>query len=338
MNRSIVQNWNNKGSWDPCSLYEHRLDWLEDKVRQHRSNNLDHSEEQYQRWWDDEERVYQNNLKDLKKIKKLEKDTAIIVPSHVYQLVWLRSCLECCQETGYFTLLAYDNPFYSKDLLVERRMPSAETTMMADSMIMKHKSWASGVGIPHAWNMWYSLHLLQGFKFKYVFCINGDCIMENPKGIEELKSMMEDNDIISCEFRPDKKYMGTLAYLSRLDLMIEIWDQYIEYLYHFNIGNAEARTGKWALDRKAKIYPVVNLPEQRSDENFVKNDSTFCKTIGLRHLHAEHKIRREQKREPVEEKYFDFGRNNCFINGHEQTTLIQYWKTKDRNFLKAWWK
>ena len=62
--------------------------------------------------------------------------------------------------------------------------------------------------------------------------------------------------------------------------------------------------------------------------------STWYNTIGLRHLHAEHKIRRWKKKEPVERKYFD----EKFLTPYERNTLLKYWNTKEKRFLKAWWK
>jgi hypothetical protein len=335
----FVKNWNEKEEpFDPCSLYKWRLDWLEEKVSQHHKNpNLEISDHQYQKWWDEEEKVYQNNNRDNDKIVKMQKDLSIIVPACSNHLEFLRASLLSCHQTGYFTLLAYDNPFHNNNIKVEQRMPSAEAMMLADSLIVKHKTWGGGVGIPHAWNMFYGLKLLKSFGFEYLFNLNGDCIMERPKGLEELREMLGDNDIIACEYIPEKKYCGTMAWLCKMDIALAIWEEYLEKLYYFNIGNAERRMGEWIHHKKLKVVPVVN-PDEAHFKPPGSTKATFRKVLGLRHLHAESKVRRQLKLNPIEKKYYEFGPDFSFISGHDRQTLLKYWETKDQKYLEAWWK
>ena len=146
----FIENWNSNGKWfDPCSLYNWRLDWLEKKVKQHRDNKFEHSDRQYQQWWDEEHQVWENNEKDIAKAIKLSKNIGIIVPTHAHQRVWLASCLRSLQKLGYFVLVAYDNPFIGQHP-IQQRLPSVQTWHLADEWLIKHKTWASGVGIPHA--------------------------------------------------------------------------------------------------------------------------------------------------------------------------------------------
>ena len=104
-----------------------------------------------------------------------------------------------------------------------------------------------------------------------------------------------------------------------------------EKLYQQNFGNAEARMGIFAKRLKLNVIKVKNPADHHFKDWTHKN--TFREVIGLRHLHAEHKVRRWQKTEPVEEKYFD----KRFLNAHEQNTLLNYWKTGDKKFLEKWW-
>jgi len=335
----IIKNWDNSGKiFDPCSLYNFRLDWLENQILKHRKNKTFHSDEQYQRWYDEEEKVFNNNMKDLKKIKKLQKDTAIIVPTHYHHSIWLRACLESCQELGFFILLAYDNPFYSKKLKIETRMPSVEALCLADYISIKPKTWGSGVGIPHAWNMFFGLKMLQALGFEYIFNLNGDCVLEKPENFHIIREMLGGNDLISCEYIPEKKYCGTMSFLCKTKILMEIWEEYIEKLYFFNIGNAERRMGEWVAKKKAKVVLVEN-PEDAHFKPIPGADKkgTWRKVLGLRHLHAEHKIRRVLKLDPIEKKYFDYGPNMLFMNEHERRTIVEYHKTGDHKYLEAWW-
>jgi len=344
--RIMIEQWDGKSDkeFDPCSLYNWRLDWLEKKVKQHRDRGLEHSDAQYQRWWDEEHKVYQNNDRDLKSAQRLRKKVAIIVPSHYYQVKWLGACLDSCRKTGYFTLLAYDNPFYAENLQVERRMPSTATLMKADALMMKHKTWASGVGIPHAWNMWYGLKMLWSMGFEYVFNLNGDCILEKPENFYMLFEMLEYHDMVTCEYIPKKNYAGTMAWLTKIDIAMDIWDTYVRKIYTFNVGNAEARMGKHCHENGYRIRIVDNPYEAHfkcfppgDEKNEITERSTFRKHFGLRHLHAEHKVRRDFRMEPVERKYCDFGPNMIFLNRSEQTTLVPYWETGDKKYLEGWW-
>ena len=335
----FVKNWDESGNaFDPCSLYNWRLDWLEDKVSQHHKNpNIEIEEKQYQKWWDEEERVYQNNKRDMDKVNKLQKKIGIIVPACANHLEFLKACLQSCKKTGYYILLAYDNPFHDPNIKTETKMPTAITMMLADGFVMKHKTWGGGVGIPHAWNMFYGLKLLNSLGFEYVFNLNGDCIMERPEGLEELITMLGANDIIACEYIPQSKYCGTMAWLCKMDIALAIWEEYIEKLYYFNIGNAERRMGEWLKNHNRSVVSVVN-PDEAHFKPPGSKKATFRKVIGLRHLHAESKVRRQLKMEPIEQEYYELGPGGCFISGHDHKTLVKYWETGDKKYLEQWWK
>ncbi len=324
-------NWNGKKEYDPCELYNWRLDWLESQIKKHLSMGRNIPEHQYDRWFSEEEKVYQNNLRDYEKIKKLNKPIGIIVPTHKYQNVWLGSCLKACSETGYWTMVAFDNPYYQLNLKHEQVLPSIQTMMYADEILLKPKTWGSGVGTPHSWNMFLGLRMLKSLGFEYVFNINGDIIMEKPEGIEKLFEMLGDNDIIACEYQPGR-YLGTMVWLAKTDVALKMWEMNFEKLYQQNFGNAEARMGIFAKNMGLKVVKVKNP----ADHHFKdwKHSNTFRNVLGIRHLHAEHKVRRWKKMKPIEEKYFD----KAFLNAHEKNTLVKYWRTGEKKFLKQWWK
>ena len=139
-----------------------------------------------------------------------------------------------------------------------------------------------------------------------------------------------DADIISCQSDPGR-YMGTMAYLGKMDPIVRMWDMNLSRMYQYNFGNAEARMGKFAKELGLNVVPVENPEEPHHKPPGVKG--TFRKLLGLRHLHAEHKVRRWDKLEPIEKKYCEIE----YLNTHERKTLLQYWETGDKTFLKAWW-
>lgn len=324
-------------TFDACAYYNWRLDWLEERVRQRRSNGEEFSDEQYQRWWDEEEHSYRNNLKDMSAVEKINKDLCCIVPATANHLVYLKACIESLNKTGYHVHLAFDNPFHQTNIPTQLKMPHAEIFMMVDSFFMKHKTWHSGVGVPHAWNMYYGLQFLKAMGFKYVFNLNGDCILERPEGVEEIFQQLkdEDADIITCEYFPERRYAGTMSWLSKMDLAHDIWTEYMDELYCAR-GNGEARFGQGIVKRNAKWLPVENPEDSHFKPPGVKG--TWRTQLGLRHLHAEYKVRRAQHMEPIEQKYVDPGPDMLYFNGLERKVFPEYWKTGNMKIIEeGWW-
>ena len=330
MNTNTFYNWDGTKHFNPEEQLEWRLQWLDKQVKLRESRGEKFDQKQKTKWLAEEQHVYQNNLKDFKIIQKLQQDTCIIVPTHYYHAPWLRACLESCHATGLFVILAYDNPLYDPKQTLATRFPNAKTLMFADHISIKHKSWGSGVGIPHSWNMWYATHAAQSMGFKYIYNLNGDCIMERPQDFPKLREKLGEDDIISCESHPGR-YLGTMAYLGKTDPIVEMWNMNLSRMYQYNFGNAEARLGKFAAKLGLKVTPVENPEDPHHKPPGVKG--TIRNLVGLRHLHAEHKVRRWDKLEPIEQKYCEIE----YLNSHEQKTLLKYWDTGDKKYLKKWW-
>ena len=315
-----------------CGHYNWRLDWLERTValRHKRGDKL--STQQYQTWYDSEQRTYENMKKDEERVDKLNKPLAIIVPTHKYHNIWLESTLIQLYGTGYWTMLAFDNPYYQLNQKHDDQYPSTKAMLNIDQMVMKPKTWGSGVGIPHSWSMWMGMKMLKALGFEYVFNCNGDIVLERPEGVTEMFEWLkkEDADIIACEYHPGR-YLGTMVWLAKIDPALAMWEENMKRVYQANYGNAEARFGKFAHEHKLKVIPVDN-PADHHFKDWT-HDNTFRRMLGLRHLHAEHKDRRTRKDLPVEEKYFD----KKFLKTHEINTIAKYWKTGDKKYLDAWY-
>ena len=331
-----LENWNGTKKFDPEEQYKWRQEWLVGQIATREKRGEVISDTQKIKWKREEHKLYESTLKDSQKFDKLNKDTCVIVPTHFYQNIWLRACLESLQSLGYYTICLYDNPFFEKNQIPTARMPSTKTIMLMDQMIMKPKTWFSGVAAPHYWNMYLGMKMVHSLGFKWVFSINGDCILEHPENFFVLKDMIREKnaDAISCEYHPGI-YFGTLAYLIKVEPAVKMWERIFEMIFRYNAGNAENRMGYLAKELDLNIVPVEN-PE---DHHFKPPGvlGTFRKTIGLRHLHAEHKIRKALKMEPIEEKYFEKGLDNQFLNQHEKLSLLKYWESKDKNYLESWW-
>jgi len=331
MSKFYIENNTGTGKFNACETYNRRVDKMESNIAAiHQSKRKERFKEgTYERWYSEAHRIYMNNENDQKLYDKFDKDLCIIIPSHRYHRVWLKSCLNGISKLDCFSILAYDNPFFKAHKL-DVMLPPSDTLMLADYLSFKPRTWHSGVTIPHVWNMLFAVQQAYIMGFEYIFSINGDFIMEKPNEFEKLRDMMGDADLFPLAWNPKKPSAGTAALIAKTEHMYDFWNDFVKTMYQ-NKGNAEARLGKYYREKKLKIKCFEEGPLSHQMPN---PKSTWYNTIGLRHLHAEHKIRRWKKLEPVERKYFD----ETFINPFEKKTLLKYWQTKDKKFLSLWWK
>jgi hypothetical protein len=334
MDKIRVENAFGTGPFSACEEYNRRLDRMETNIakliRSKRGAKFN-NDAQINRWYREAQTVYNSNSNDEKTYNKLKEDLCVIIPTHRYQRPWLKACLEGVQKLERFSILAYDNPFHKGQVgrPMPQLLPPNDVMAMVDYISMKPKTFHSGVTIPHMWNMVFAVNQAYILGFEYIFCINGDFIMERPENFGNLREFMGDADIFPLAWNPKKPSCGTAAFIAKTEPQIKFWRDFARTI-HIPKGNAEARMGRFYKENKLKVFHdnPGPLPHQMPQPN-----STWYKTVGLRHLHAEHKIRRWQNEEPIEEKYCD----KRFLNGNEQRTIGMYWKTKDKKHLKAWW-
>ena len=101
-------------------------------------------------------------------------------------------------------------------------------------------------------------------------------------------------------------------------------------------GNGEARFGQGIVKRDVKWLPVENPEDPHFKPPGVKG--TWRKVFGLRHLHAEYKVRRKDHLPPIEQKYVDPGPDMCYLNGLERQVFPEFWKTGNIDIIKErWW-
>jgi len=289
------------------------------------------SEQQLDKWYRETNMVYNNNLKDQMTYDKLRKDMCVIIPTHRYQRPWLKACLEGVGKLGYFSILAYDNPFHAGQVArpMDKLLPPNNILALVDYISVKPKTFHSGVTVPHMWNMIFAVNQASILGFEYVFCVNGDFIMERPENFQQLRDMMGDADMFPLAWNPNKPSCGTAAFIAKTEPQVKFWRDFARTV-HQPKGNAEARMGRYYKENKLKVYHNQQGPMSHQMPN---EKSDWYNTVGLRHLHAENKIRRWEKKTPIEEKYFD----KRFMTPNEKKYLTEYWKTGDKNSLKPWW-
>lgn len=334
MKKIIVENAFGTGPFSACKEYNRRLDRMETNIakllRSKRGKKFN-TDRQVDKWYVEAQTVYRNNSHDEKTYNKLQKDLCVIIPTHRYQRPWLKACLEGVQKLDYFSILAYDNPYHKGQVgrPTEQLLPRNDVMALADYVSIKPKTLHSGVTIPHMWNMLFAVNQAYILGFEYIFCINGDFIMERPENFEKLREMMGDADMFPLAWNPKKPSCGTAAFIAKTEPQLKFWRDFARTV-HIPMGNAEARMGRYYKENNLKVLHFEPGPLAHQ---MPQPKSTWYKTVGLRHLHAEHKIRRWDRMEPIEEKYCD----KRFLNGNEQKSVGMYWKTGEKKHLEKWW-
>ncbi|MHA1817081.1 MAG: hypothetical protein ACTSX1_13855 [Candidatus Heimdallarchaeaceae archaeon] len=323
-----------KKEFDACEEHNRRLDRMETNIA--KLTGTKRAEKfkkpgQWTRWYIEADAVFKNNSKDEILYKKLQKDLCVIIPTHRYQRPWLKACLEGVKKLGYFSILAYDNPYHKGQVgrPTDQLLPPNDVMALADYISVKPKTLHSGVTVPHMWNMVFAVNQAFALGFEYIFCVNGDFIMERPQNFQQLRDMMGDADIFPLAWNHKKPSCGTAAFIAKIDPQVKFWREFANTL-HQPKGNAEARLGRFYIENKLKVFHNSSGPMSHQMPN---KNSDWYNTVGLRHLHAENKLRRWTNKPPVEKQYFD----QRFMTPNERRCLTAYWKDGDVKNLKNWW-
>lgn len=293
-----IKNREGTGGFCPKELYAWRMARKEVQIKKWTEQGK-LTPERLKKVRSREEEIYNWTIQDAQQVEKLNKGIAIIVPSHVGHIPWLRACLESCKETGFFILLAYDNPFWRVKNYDKFLLPSVMG--IADSVIIKQRTFQVGVGPCHLWNMVYGLTLLKEMKFPLVFSINGDCVMERPDGIHKIIEMLGDADLFPCHYEENRPYSGTMGWIGKTDIMLDFFHTYRKEAYMYS-RTTEGRLWYYIKEKKLNIVKPVNCPEFFK----IPSPGTWYDILGFRHIHAEWKVRPTLGMKPVEEKYMDF--------------------------------
>lgn len=330
MKRLIVSNPEQTGKLNPDFLYQDRMEMRLKDIQRRKGTPGEYTKQQEQKMYIHEKNMKGWNMTDLKRVEKLNKNLAIIVGTHSGHAPWLRACLEACQKTGYFVLLAYDNPFWkAKDMA--RILPAPSTLALADAIVFKHRSYLHSVGVAHFWNNIYGLSLIKALGFKYIYALNGDCVMEKPENLDQLINMLGNGDIFPNQYEPERRYIGTMGYVSKTDIMLELFHIHRRELHMYS-RTTEGRLWYYVKENNLKVVP----PKENHVHNYrLCGTGTWYETVGFRHIHAEHKVTRRDKLPPPEQKFYDLP--DPYYSGGEWALLKQYWKTKSQEDLNKWW-
>jgi len=328
--RVVVKHPDLSGPLNPQALYEDRIKMREWDIDRRKETKSEYTEAQEKKMYTHEKNMMEWNVIDQQRIAKLNKNIAILVGTHSGHTPWLKACLEACKKTGYFIVLAFDNPFWqSKNY--NRVMPSPPTMALADSIVFKHRSYLRSVGVAHFWNMIYGLSVVKSWGFEYTFSINGDCVMDKPEDFPQMIELLGDGDIFPNQYEVERRYIGTMGWLGKTNMMLDMFHQYRKELHMYS-RTTEGRLWHFVQNNGVKVVP----PEENHKDNYrLSGSGTWYKILGFRHIHAEHKVTRRDKLPPPEEKYYDL--EPAEIYKGEWHILKNYWKTGEEKYLKQWW-
>jgi len=267
---------------------------------------------------------------------KIFKKVGILLTSHPGNRAYLKGSVESHKKLGCWIALVYDNfldPTRS-DITYDWVLPARDVMDQVDTFIMPHHQTWGGVLYPYFWHLKWGITILQDFE--YIYCANGDFIVEKPEGFPKLLEMMGDADIMSCGPVTDRS-VNTAGFIGKASALKKLVQHYQDHFVPFEayekytqeFGNAEGRFFRAIKDLGLKQI-IVDPPTDEQCGLPLKG--TWYDVIGFRHIHAEHNKAYKYKGIPPDPKYFD-----PRFMGSEYETIKKYYETKDMSLLENWW-
>lgn len=269
------------------------------------------------------------------------RELGIIVAAHMGQKRFMKACFESCREMdpAIIVCAAEVNLSSNRQENLGEILPPYDVVALADLWFFSQFYGTVG---SWAWDQKYGLALLSNNGvtdpledprvmcneriIKYIFSIEGDCVVTNPKGIHKIYDMLidENADIISAEYRGEN-YAGALSYFAKMDVALKV-NSHILNNRGKSFGNTEGRFGKAISEQNFKCIPVKN-PD--NDQFSFGQRGTWGEILGFRHLHGEEKYRMGHHVNPIEEKFYD----KRFLRPLEKDVLEEFWKTGKTDHL-----
>jgi len=274
-----------------------------------------------------------------------QSDVAIIVTSWHGHLLFLKAVLTSYRMTGKFVVCAYDQPYdcWSSEGGHDCFMPRVKVMVLPHAWVFKHSTYDSDKRNGWFWDIKYAGDIIRQYSnFKYVFCCNGDCILEKPDGIPELITILDDADLMSVSSEKDK-IIHTCSVIFKMDAFKAILDHMTERMRVPVLGAQSPERmlteGVKLLGLKEKLAPKQPLYLDGTVDHYTcyNQESTWKDVIGYRNLWSEFKMCFEERKEPVPIEYVDLYNDGVYFRDNEKNLLFQYYKTRDRRWLYTYW-
>lgn len=274
--------------------------------------------------------------------KKAQAKVGILLTSHPGNRAYLKACIESHKKLGYWITVAYDNYFHPEvqEMNYNNYLPAKDVMDNIDTFLIPHYQTWGGVLYPYFWLLRFGVNVMQDFE--YIYCANGDMILEKPEGFPELLKRFEGYDIWGTGpdiFEPNRLIFNTAGFLCKTKVLKQIMTHFEEHLIPFetyekytqDFGNTEGRFGRAIKDLGFK-YKLSNPPPTTEQLFFNGQGGEWSDLIGFRHIHAEYNYAYKYKGIPPEPKYYD-----PRYMGGDYELIKKYWETKDSSVFQNWW-
>lgn len=275
---------------------------------------------------------------------KIKKPVLILMISHNSGRTYLKGALETHKKLGYWITVVYDNvidPERLNEVDYNRDFIPKDMMLNIDNFIMGHYQTWGGVSYPFMWGLRLSAGFAQNFEF--VYCINGDCIIEKPEGFPLLLEALGDADILSSGPALERE-IGTAGLLMRTPAFFKIAKHMTDHVIPFEeyekstqeFGNTEGRLA--VAVRELGLKQAICEPGY-NEQFHIPGHGFWYKTIGFRHIHGEHNYAYRYHAIPPHYTYFD----SRFM-GDEYNQIKKYWlcieegkRDEAQIILENWW-
>lgn len=270
----------------------------------------------------------------------IDSNMAIIVTSFDGHMMFLKNTLLGYISSGKYVIASFDRHHTT--------IPE-DVFKIPHSWTFKHKTHGAEKRNGWLWDIVYGAGIINLFEnFEYVFTVNGDCIWDKPKGVEDIIKLLGENDIMSSSSNgiihtcsviwKRKAFLSFVSYIRKQldknipasyspEVLLRDW-YYKENYYTFTLKPPPLQ---------AK-YPQGHQHAGAIDHySSYHQDSTWKQLLGYRNLGGEHKWSCLEHLEPVPMRYFDLRGVGEFLSKHEKDTLLNFYLTQDRRWLYMYW-
>jgi hypothetical protein len=287
--------------------------------------------------------ILNDMMKNDKWALKAFKNVGVLLTSHPGNRPFLKASLESHKKLGFWTTVVYDNYFEPKHKTqtYDSAMPQRDVFDLIDTFLIPHHQTWGGVLYPYFWLLYLGLHTMGAFE--YVFCSNGDCVLEKPEGFPKIMEMLGDADIMGCGYENNngRELFNSTSFIAKTSAAKAIMVHFRDHLigidnyekYAEKLGNTE---GRIAIAIKELGLKVKKVPVNPVSTQVHAPGGTWYDILGFRHIHAEWNTAHRKRKIPPEPKYID----DRYMRAKVQL-VKQYYKEKDdvkkNEILKRWW-
>jgi len=273
---------------------------------------------------------------------KSQKKCAIVLTAHPSGRMFLKHSVESHLKTGYWVHLSYDNYLdpKNKGQSYDKVMPSREVFDQLHSFSTSHYQTWGGVAYPYGWLLRTGLNAVGAFP--YVYCANGDCIIDKPENFDKLFDLLGDNDlaVVGWEENNGRPLLNTTGFIGKSEAMRALAEHYVKHFVpfetyektHQRLGNPESRLHIAAEELGLKVAK----PKENPFDTQVSKPGvgTWAKLIGFMHIHGIYNKALRYQKMPPHHKYLD----PRYCPAHVYNKIKAYDETGDKKHLKQLWK